>query len=84
MLGNIISIIDNTVLVKLTIDMASQVNLVNIHVVFEDDNSKIVGEIIHLTYYNDFTWGLTTSGKMEFLYFTFYFFPCFRILSKSR
>ncbi len=48
MLGNIISIIDNTVLVKLTIDMASQVNLVNIHVVFEDDNSKIVGEIIDI------------------------------------
>ena len=48
MLGNIISIIDNTVLVKLTIDMTTQVNLVNIHVVFEDDASKIVGEIIDI------------------------------------
>ncbi|MCI8588723.1 MAG: ATP-binding protein [Bacilli bacterium] len=45
MLGKIIAIEGNYVRLKLEIDIASQANLVNIHVVFEDDKSKIVGEI---------------------------------------
>lgn len=49
MLGNILEINDNSVLVKLSIDINSQTNLVNLHVVFEDDSKKIVGEIVKLT-----------------------------------
>lgn len=45
MLGKIISIDGNNVIVELQIDIGSQANLVNIHVVFEDDKTKIVGEI---------------------------------------
>lgn len=45
MLGKIISIDGNHVIVELQIDIGSQANLVNIHVVFEDDKTKIVGEI---------------------------------------
>ena len=45
MLGKIISIVDNMVTVRLSIDITQQVNLINLHVVFEDKNTKIVGEI---------------------------------------
>lgn len=45
MLGKIIRIVDNQVTVQLLINMEQQVNLVNLHVVFEDGNCKIVGEI---------------------------------------
>ena len=45
MIGKIIDICDNIVIVKLAIDISNQTNLVNIHVVFEDNNQKIVGEI---------------------------------------
>lgn len=45
MLGKIISIEGNVVELELQIDMSSQTNLINIHVVFEDDKNKIVGEI---------------------------------------
>lgn len=45
MLGKIISIEGNYVKLELEIDITSQANLVNIHVVFEDEKSKIVGEI---------------------------------------
>lgn len=48
MLGTILEIIDNYVLVKLSIDINNQSNLVKLHVVFEDGNSKIVGEIINV------------------------------------
>ena len=48
MLGNILEIIDTTVLVKLSIDINSQSNLVNLHVIFEDGEKKIVGEIINI------------------------------------
>ena len=45
MIGKIIDITDNTVLVRLDIDITNQASLVNIHVIFEDGHSKIVGEI---------------------------------------
>ena len=46
MLGRIEEIIDNTVTVKLAIDINEQPNLVNLHVVFEDGTDrKVVGEI---------------------------------------
>ena len=45
MLGRIEEIIDNQVKVKLDIDMAEQPSLVNLHIVFEDEDKKIVAEI---------------------------------------
>ena len=48
MIGNIIDILENSVIVKLTIDITTQANLVNIHVVFEDGEKKIVGEIMNI------------------------------------
>lgn len=45
MLGRIASIEGNYVNVDLEIDISSQASLVGIHVVFEDDKNKIVGEI---------------------------------------
>ena len=49
MLGNILEINDNSVLIKLAIDINKQPNLVNLHVVFEYQNKKIVGEIVKVT-----------------------------------
>ena len=49
MIGKIIDIYDSIVEVKLEIDVSNQTNLVNIHVVFEDTNQKIVGEIVSLS-----------------------------------
>lgn len=48
MLGKIVSIIDNIAKVKLSIDVDSQANLVNIHAIFEDGSKKIVGEITNI------------------------------------
>lgn len=48
MLGKIIEIVDNQVIVQLTIDISSQSNLVNLHVVFEDGTKKIIGEIVNV------------------------------------
>ncbi len=45
MLGKIIGIIDNIVEIKLSIAPDQQVNLINLHVILEDQNTKIVGEI---------------------------------------
>lgn len=45
MLGKIIEINDKEIIVNLDIDISSQTNLINLHVVFEDGNIKIVGEI---------------------------------------
>ena len=52
MLGKIIEIADNQVLVKLDIDINNQANLINLHVVFEDNGKKIVGEIVNITQEN--------------------------------
>lgn len=49
MIGKITNIDGNLVTVKLSIDVTNQTNLVNIHVVFQDNNKKIVGEIISMT-----------------------------------
>ena len=48
MLGNIIDIENNIVTIKLAIDITTQTNLINVHVVFEDDSQKIVGEIVNI------------------------------------
>ena len=45
MLGKILSIEGSYVQVELGIDITSQASLIHIHVIFEDDKSKIVGEI---------------------------------------
>ena len=50
MLGKIEEIIDNSVTIKLDVDITNQPNLVNIHVIFEDGSPrKIVGEISHVS-----------------------------------
>lgn len=48
MLGQIIEIQNNTITVKLAIDITTQANLINLHTIFEDGKQKIVGEIIAL------------------------------------
>lgn len=48
MLGTIIGIEENQVLLKLAIDIENFNNLINIHVVMEEGNRKIVGEIINI------------------------------------
>ena len=48
MIGKIISIVDDKVFVKLAIDINNQANLINLHVVFEDEENKIVGEIVNI------------------------------------
>lgn len=45
MLGNIIEITDKEIIIHLDIDISSQANLINLHVVLEDTPVKIVGEI---------------------------------------
>ena len=45
MLGNIIGIEENTVLLKLNIEINKFENLINIHVIMEDEKRKIIGEI---------------------------------------
>lgn len=49
MLGSISEIIDNQAFVKLAIDINSQSNLINLHVIFEDGTKKIVGEIVNVS-----------------------------------
>ncbi|MBR4262090.1 MAG: ATP-binding protein [Bacilli bacterium] len=48
MIGKIFSIEENYVMVELTIDISNQANLINVHVVFEDGNIKVVGEILNI------------------------------------
>ena len=48
MLGNIIGIVENEVLLKLAIDINKFENLINVHVIMEDNNKKLVGEIIDI------------------------------------
>lgn len=47
-LGTIFSIEENYVMINLTIDMSTQTNFINVHVVFEDGDKKIVGEIMNI------------------------------------
>ncbi len=46
MLGKIIKIDKNIVTISLEIDITTQASLMNLHVVFEDGNKKMVGEIV--------------------------------------
>ena len=49
MLGKIEEIIDNSVKIRLSIDINEQPNLVNLHVIFEDDSKKkVVAEIVNV------------------------------------
>ena len=48
MLGKIQEIINNSVIIKLSIDINNQPNLVGLHVVFEDEKKNIVGEIVNV------------------------------------
>lgn len=49
MLGRIEEIIDNSVTIKLDIDINEQPNLVNLHVVFEDDSEKkVIAEVANV------------------------------------
>jgi len=48
MLGNIIGIEDNVILLKLNVELSKIQNLVNMYVVFEDEQKLIVGEIIDI------------------------------------
>ena len=48
MLGRILEINDNSITVKLSIDINEQPNLIGLHTVFENDNKKIVGEIVNI------------------------------------
>ena len=48
MLGNIIGIEENTVLIKLNIDLNQFGSLINIHVIMENDDKKIIGEIVDI------------------------------------
>ena len=45
MLGTIEEIIDNSVTIKLNININEQPNLVNLHLIFEDDKKRILGEV---------------------------------------
>ena len=51
MLGRILEIIDNTITIKLAIDINAQPSLVNLHVVFDDaDNKKkVVAHVVNCT-----------------------------------
>lgn len=49
MLGNIVGIEEDTVLLKLAIDLNNFQNLVNVHVVIEDKDKMLVGEIVDIT-----------------------------------
>ena len=48
MLGKILEINGNSVIVNLSIDINKQPNLINLHVVFEDGNTKVIGEIVNV------------------------------------
>lgn len=49
MIGKVISISNNIVTVGLSIDITNQTNLMNVHVIFQDNNKKIVGEIVGIS-----------------------------------
>ena len=45
MLGKIIGIEDNTVLLKLNVNLEEMQNIINLYVLFEDNDKKIIGEV---------------------------------------
>ena len=48
MLGNIIGIEENIVLIKLNIDLNKIPSLINLMVIMESEEKKIIGEIINI------------------------------------
>ena len=48
MIGKIIGIEENTVLIKLTLDLDKFQSLISLHVVMEQGDTKIVGEIVDI------------------------------------
>ena len=48
MLGTIVGIEEDTVLLKLSIDLSTFQNLINMHVVMEDSGKMLVGEIVDI------------------------------------
>ena len=48
MLGKIIGIEGNTVLLKLSINLAEVQNIINLYVIFDDGETKNIGEIIDI------------------------------------
>lgn len=48
MIGNIIEVLGNRVRINLAIDITGQNNFLGVHVIFEDNDKKIVGEIVFL------------------------------------
>ena len=49
MLGKILEITDNTVRIQLDIDITQQPNLIKLHIVFENEDERIIGEITNVT-----------------------------------
>ena len=49
MLGKILEINDNTVIIKLDIDINRQPNLIKLHIVFESGEERIIGEVASVT-----------------------------------
>lgn len=45
MLGKIVEIVDNSIIVELAIDITSQPNIVGLHLIFEDNDKKILAEV---------------------------------------
>ena len=48
MLGTILSIEEDTVFVKINVDLSSVQNIVNYYVIMQDSEKMIVGEIVNL------------------------------------
>lgn len=48
MLGKIIGVEENTVFLQLSVDINQFENLINVHVIMEDEKRKIIGEIIDI------------------------------------
>ena len=68
MIGKIQEIIDNNVIIKLDIDINQQPNLINLHIVFEDDTDrKVVAEIVNT---NQTTMTATIVGEIRNNVFT--------------
>ena len=67
MLGTILEIVDNSVIVKLAINISNQPNLVGLHVVFENQDKKVVGEIVNT---NQTHMTINIVGEMKNNYFT--------------
>jgi hypothetical protein len=68
MLGKIQEIIDNSVIIKLDIDINQQPNLINLHVIFEDGTDrKVVAEIVNV---NQTTMTVNIVGELKNNVFT--------------